>query len=71
MSSVVYPLPFSKDVYTLLNTSFSNKKFVKINNLGADPCSLDALLMSISTDYQNSYNNEVRSNIMEKFRQEN
>ena len=70
MSSVVYPLPNSKDIYTLLHTSFSNKKFVKINNLGADPCSLDALMMAISKEYQETSNIDDRTKMLEDFKQE-
>jgi len=70
MSSVVYPLPNSKDIYTLLHTSFSNKKFVKINNLGADPCSLDALMMAISKEYQDTSSVDDRSKMLEDFKQE-
>ncbi len=70
MCSVVYPLGECKDTYTLLNSSFSNKKYVKIRNFGTDPCSLDALLMSISREYQNSYDAEKREYVSNKFRQE-
>ena len=70
MSSVVYPLGESRDTYTLLNSSFSNKKYVKIKNFGTDPCSLDALLMSISREYQNCYDSEKRESITNKFKQE-
>ena len=70
MSSVVYPLSESRDTYTLLNSSFSNKKYVKIKNFGTDPCSLDSLLMAISKEYQNSYDTEKRDSISNKFKQE-
>jgi len=70
MSSVVYPLPGSKEIYTIINSSFSNKKIVKIKNFGTDPCSLDALLMSISKEYQDAYDSEKRDSLVTKFRQE-
>jgi len=70
MSSVVYPLDGSKDTYTLLNSSFTNKKFVKIKNFGNDPCSLDALLMSVSKEYQEAYDTQKRDELVTKFRQE-
>lgn len=70
MSSVVYPLDGSKDTYTLLNSSFTNKKFVKIKNFGNEPCSLDALLMAISKEYQDALDVSKRDEISTRFRQE-
>ena len=70
MSSVVYPLDGSKDTYTLLNSSFTNKKFVKIKNFGNEPCSLDALLMAVSKEYQDAMDAGKRDEISTRFRQE-
>lgn len=70
MSSVVYPLDGSKDTYTLLNSSFTNKKFVKIKNFGKEPCSLDALLMAISKEYQSALDTGKRDELSTRFRQE-
>ena len=70
MSSVVYPLDGSKDTYTLLNSSFTNKKFVKIKNFGNEPCSLDALLMAVSKEYQDALDTSKRDELTTRFRQE-
>ena len=70
MSSVVYPLDGSKDTYTLLNSSFTNKKFVKIKNFGNEPCSLDALLMAVSKEYQDALDTGKRDELTTRFRQE-
>ena len=70
MSSVVYPLAKSKDTYSMITSSFTSKKFVRIRNFGPDPCSLDAILMAISKEYQDTYDIEKRDGILSKFKQE-
>ena len=57
-------------IHTLLNSSFTNKKFVKIKNFGNEPCSLDALLMAVSKEYQDAMDAGKRDEISTRFRQE-
>ena len=38
MSSIVYPLEITKDIYDVIKSSFSKKRFVKINTLKDNTC---------------------------------
>lgn len=60
MSSIIYPLDLTKNVYETIKSSFSTKKFAKINTLSENTCIYDSFLLNTYKNYQEE---EVKSKL--------
>jgi len=67
MSSVVYPLDVTKDIYDIIKSSFSKKKFVKINTLKDNSCIYDSFLLNVYKNYQEEQDKVILRKMRENF----
>ena len=67
MSSIVYPLEITKDIYDVIKSSFSKKRFVKINTLKDNTCIYDSFLLDVYKNYQEEENKDKLRKIRENF----
>ena len=67
MDSIVYPRDETIDIYDDLNSSFTNKNFVKINTLKDNNCVYDSFLMAVHRNYQDKDTDSKRKLIRNEF----
>ena len=67
MTSVVYPLKITKNIYDIVGSSFSKKQFVKINTLRDNTCIYDSFLLDTYKNYQEEENKESLRKIRHQF----
>ena len=67
MDSIVYPRDETINIYDDLNSSFTNKNFVKINTLKDNNCVYDSFLMAVHRNYQDKDTDTKRKIIRKEF----
>ena len=67
MTSIVYPLQITKNVYDIIRSNFTSKQFVKINTLRDNTCIYDSFLLDTYKNYQEEENKDSLRKMRQDF----